>query len=73
MNIIDLFEPKLPPINLYCLPPAAYFYRQRRVSRAAIRRSVASSTAIETGQPIAEIEKLLAARNGRFANIGLAK
>lgn len=28
-NIIDLFEPKYPPINLRCLPPAYFFYRNR--------------------------------------------
>ncbi len=45
-------------------------------SPAAIRRAVASSTAIATGQPIARIERALrAARRGegRFSHLKLAR
>jgi hypothetical protein len=38
----------------------------QRVTRSAIRRAVASSTAIETGQRIPELEKKLLAGNSRY-------
>ena len=37
-----------------------------RVTRSAIRRAVASSTAIETGQRIPELEKKLHAGHSRY-------
>jgi hypothetical protein len=36
-------------------------------------RAVASSTAIETGQPIDRIERLLSARNSKFRHLALAR
>jgi hypothetical protein len=42
-------------------------------SRAAMARAVASSTAIETGQPIDRIERLLSARNSKFRHLALAR
>lgn len=41
-------------------------------SPEAIRRSVASSTAIETGERIADIEKKLLNRSSKFSHITLA-
>ena len=43
-----------------------------KVSKSMILRSVASSTAIETGQPIAVIEAKLKAGNTKFAHLTLA-
>lgn len=42
-------------------------------SKQAIRRAVASSTAIETGKPIGQIEKLLQHKNPKFRSLVLAK
>jgi len=42
-------------------------------AKAAIRRAVASSTAIETGQSIARIERSLRASDGKFRNLKLAR
>jgi hypothetical protein len=42
-------------------------------TKAAIRRAVASSTAIETGQSIARIERGLRASDGKFCNLKLAR
>lgn len=41
-------------------------------SPESIRRAVASSTAIETGQRVADLEKKLEKRSGKFAHITLA-
>lgn len=47
----------------------------RRITAAAIRRAVASSTAIETGQSIAQIELKLSRRTKSkgTVHVGLAK
>lgn len=42
-------------------------------TRDAIVRAVASSTAIETGQPIGKIERALRARGGKFSGLRLAR
>jgi len=42
-------------------------------SDKALDRAVASSTAIETGQSIAELERKLKKRGSRFANVELAR
>jgi hypothetical protein len=42
-------------------------------SKAAIRRAVASSTAIETGQRIDQPERRLRASDSKFRHLGLAK
>lgn len=39
----------------------------------AIVRAVASSTAVETGQPIGKIERTLRARSGKFSSLRLAR
>ena len=31
-EILDLFEPKMPPINLWCITPASWFYRTRPIT-----------------------------------------
>ncbi len=41
--------------------------------KACIIRSVASSTAIETGQSIKELEATLKSKNSKFKNLPLAK
>ena len=41
--------------------------------KQAIIRAVASSTAIETGQSIPEIERTLRAGNGKFRRVALAR
>jgi hypothetical protein len=41
--------------------------------RAAIVRAVASSTAIETGQRIDQLERALRARTGKFKHLRLAR
>ena len=41
-------------------------------SRSSLLRSVASSTAIETGQDIKEIEATLKAKNSKFQHLKLA-
>jgi hypothetical protein len=43
-----------------------------KISRDRIIRAVASSTAIETGEPIAVIEKKLRRKNGKFQDLTLA-
>lgn len=40
--------------------------------KAAIVRAIASSTAIETGQSIAQIERTLRAKTGKFRHLSLA-
>lgn len=47
--------------------------RRQRPTAQTIRRAVASSTAIETGRSVAEIERRLQAKSGRFRDIELAK
>lgn len=42
-------------------------------SRQAIIRAVASSTAIETGQNIRQIERTLRGKGGKFRDIALAR
>lgn len=44
-----------------------------KTSKARIIRAVASSTAIETGQPIKKIEASLKSKNGKFNNLKLAR
>lgn len=46
--------------------------KEIKVSKTMIIRSVASSTAIETGQPIAVIEAKLKAGNTKLARLTLA-
>lgn len=41
-------------------------------SRKAVRRAVASSTALETGRSIAEIERKLQRKTSRFRSLKLA-
>lgn len=45
---------------------------QKKPSLLAIRRAVASSTAIETGQGVAQLERQLQRSTGKFRNIALA-
>lgn len=48
--------------------------RQPKVpSRKAIVRAVASSTAIETGKQVQQLEKLLRAKPAKFRTLALAK
>jgi len=48
--------------------------RSTRVpTKAAIRRAVASSTALETGQSIAQIERTLIKRDSKFSHLKLAR
>lgn len=42
-------------------------------SKQAIRRAVASSTAIETGQSVQAIERKLRARSGKYRHVSLAE
>ncbi len=42
-------------------------------SAVAIRRAVASSTAIETGQSVAALEARLSQRQGKFRDLKLAR
>lgn len=42
-------------------------------SKKAIRRAVASSTAIETGQSVKTIERKLRVRSGKNRNVSLAE
>ena len=44
-----------------------------KVSKIKIIRAVASSTAIETGRPVREIEAKLKARSGKFSQLTLAR
>jgi hypothetical protein len=41
-------------------------------SRKKILRAVASSTAIETGQPVEQLERLLRTRRSQFRHVTLA-
>ena len=43
------------------------------VSRAAIVRTVASSTAIETGERIASLERILLAQTSKYRDLKLAR
>jgi len=43
------------------------------LDKQAIIRAVASSTAIETGQSIARIERKLRAGNSKFSHVALAR
>ena len=42
-------------------------------SKQAIIRAIASSTAIETGQSVNQIERTLRAKRGKFRDIALAR
>ena len=44
----------------------------KKVTKASIYRSVASSCAIESGEPIASIERKLKSKKGKFAHLTLA-
>jgi len=46
---------------------------RKQPTQAAIIRAVASSTAIETGQTVAELERKLKQRQSRFAHLVLAR
>lgn len=46
--------------------------RTVKVSKKAIHRSVASSTAIETGKSIEELERILREKKSKFRHIPLA-
>ncbi len=46
--------------------------RAKVSSEAAIIRAVASSTAIEIGKSVGEIERMLRAKESRFRHIALA-
>lgn len=55
------------------LPDVAVMAGRQKPSVAALRRAVASSTALETGQSVQELEqKLKDTANRRFAHIKLA-
>jgi len=43
------------------------------LSHTRLRRAVASSTAIETGQPVKTIETLLKTKKSKFQNLQLAR
>lgn len=45
---------------------------KQTTSRVRILRAVASSTAIETGQPIKKIEAKLKSKKSKFTNLELA-
>ncbi|WP_169579669.1 hypothetical protein [Saccharospirillum impatiens] len=44
----------------------------KKVKKASIYRSVASSSAIETGEAVDAIERKLKAKNGKYAHLLLA-
>ena len=46
---------------------------QKKPTREQVRRAVATSTAIETQQSVAAIEKQLKNPRSRFRDVGLAK
>jgi hypothetical protein len=46
--------------------------RKRTVTQDMINRAVASSTAIETGEPVAVIEEKLKSKNSKFQSLTLA-
>ena len=54
-------------------PPPAPTRATGEALRAAILRSVASSTALETGRPIAEIERMLRDPVGKYRHLKLAR
>lgn len=54
-------------------PKSSSASSSRTPSQAAIRRAVASSTAIETGQPVKSIESKLRGAKGKFRNLKLAR
>ncbi len=45
----------------------------KKVSKACIYRAVASSSAIETGQSVATIERKLKNKNSKFQSLSLAQ
>jgi hypothetical protein len=47
--------------------------QRKKPSRKAVLRSVASSTAVETGQSVAQLERKLQQPTVRFAHIKLAR
>lgn len=47
--------------------------RTAKVSKKAIRRSVASSTALETGESIEKIEEKLRTKDNKAFKVSLAK
>jgi len=47
--------------------------RPKAPTRSAIIRAIASSTAIETGQGIAHIERVLREKRSKYRKIALAK
>jgi hypothetical protein len=54
------------------MPPQTSPRPYQKPSRDAIIRAVASSTAIETGQPIVAIEAQLRSDRGKFPHLALA-
>ena len=55
MRILDLFEPKLPPINLLCLTPAYWFYRvneQRQNTSSDVEKYVVPEDFIQRYEKI---------------------
>lgn len=64
--MIDLMKP--------AKPTAATPRRASKIpGKQAIIRAVASSTAIETGQSISQIERTLRRKGGKFRDIALAR
>jgi hypothetical protein len=47
--------------------------QRKTPSRKAVRRSVASSTAVETGQNVAQLERRLQQPAARFPDVKLAR
>lgn len=47
--------------------------QRKQPSRKALLRAVASSTAVETGKPVPQLEKKLQQPSVRFAHITLAR
>lgn len=47
--------------------------QRKTPSRQALLRAVASSTAVETGKPVPQLEKALKQPSARFAHITLAR
>jgi hypothetical protein len=54
-------------------PPKTHPLPRKKPSQQALRRSVASSTAVETGQAVATLESKLSKGTRRFAHITLAR
>jgi len=46
--------------------------KSRKISKTMITRSVASSTAVETGQPVSVVEAKLKAGSKKFQHLNLA-